>query len=109
MLTNIITEILNGMPLEKYFAVLLYIFLGVLFKYALEQWQFRKRIKTHGGFKMATWINENKWRFVLGIIGIHIMAVFGPQMNGTPATIFVGFTSGMALDVVLDTFAKPKK
>lgn len=104
-----ITEILNGLTVSKYFAIVLYILLGVVAKYVFERIQHKESIKAKGGFRWGIWIYENRWRVILALIGVHIVAVFGPKVDGTPATIFVGFTSGITLDTLIDTFAKPKK
>ena len=108
-MTDFILEILNGLTPGKYFAIILYIFLGVLFAYVREQVVSAKPIKRSGGFKLATWLQEN-WKRLLGaLIGIHIVAIFGTKLEGEPLTIASAFAFGYTLDGILDMIFKRKE
>lgn len=104
--------ILNGLTVEQYFGYLIYLFLGMLIAYLAERIKYATPIKRSGGFKMATWVQENWKRVLLTMLCVHVVAVFMEKIVGAEASIWqallVGGTFGYTIDGIVDMIAKKK-
>lgn len=112
MLESISNSILNGLTFAEYIGFLFYILIGVLISYFGEQVKYAAPIQRSGGFKIATWIQENWKRLVLTVLCIHVVAVFMEQIVGQSSNwqaLIIGGSLGYTVDGIIDTFAKKKK
>jgi len=108
-----IETILNGLTIEMYFAYLFYLLIGFVISILSEQVKYENPIKRNGGFKVATWIQENWKRGILTVLLIHVCVVFMEDVIGETASLWrallIGGTFGYTIDGLIDMIVKKKK
>lgn len=108
-LTDIGGAILNGIDPALFIGYVFYMLIGVAISWLSQYVDNARPIKAHGGFKVATWLQENWKRMATVIIAGFLGIVFMDRYTDAEPSNFGALTLGLTLDVLIDRIFNRKK
>jgi len=99
---------LEGITLTKFLLLYALALLGMITSILAHQVKYAKKIQRMGGFKMATWVNENWQRSALTLIVMLIGIIFSEETIGIPLTPWAAFLAGFTTDKIIDSLLNRK-